>query len=166
VADAHSPQPGTDVFALDEYAKATAQFFSDAVLAQIRVEHVEALPPSRNTLPSGEILEMPPAKAETTLLFSIPDGIDGIFDDVHVAVAQAAKDYAAQVVPHLLQQISNICDAVGNVVDGAGRSIWDAQLEMIKTISIVFDADGDPSLPSLVLHPTTRTRSEMPRPSL
>ncbi|MEI2704338.1 MAG: hypothetical protein V9E89_03525 [Ilumatobacteraceae bacterium] len=158
-------------FALDEYSSAAVAFFSDAVhavaradgiLAEIEVESVEALPLSQNTLPSGEVLPMAPAEVSALITLTISEGIDGRFDDYHLAIASAANDYSSQVVPHMFDHISRLCDATGNVVDGAGKSIWEAQLEMLETIAISFNEDGEPSLPQLFMHPDTAAKMGQP----
>lgn len=98
---------------------------------------------------------MGPAEASSVIVLTTSAGVAGDFEELHAAVASSAKDYAASVVPQMLAHISQICDATGNVVDAQGQSIWEAQLEMLETIEIHFDEDGNPTLPSLVLHPDT-----------
>ncbi|MEY2454824.1 MAG: hypothetical protein QOD92_4398 [Acidimicrobiaceae bacterium] len=151
------------VFRLDEYGTAGKEFFGDAVhalarassplLDMIRVEHVDALPPTRNTLSTGE--EVPGGSMETKSMvtLSISEGIDGTFDDVHEAINKMSEDYASSVVPQMLEHISRLTEATGNVVDAQGRTVWEAQLEMLETISLSFDEDGNPSLPSIVMNP-------------
>jgi hypothetical protein len=165
MAPVEPESPAGTAFTLDEYHVAGRSFFGEAVhavaragdgiLSQIRVETVEALPLSQNTLPSGEVLQMAPVESSTIVVLSTQEGIDGRSDDFHAAIAKAANDYVAAVVPQLLEQITRLTEATGNVVDAAGRSIWDAQLEALETIEIYFDRDGVPSLPSLVMNPET-----------
>jgi hypothetical protein len=56
-------------------------------------------------------------------------------------------------MPRIFEHISEICDATGNVLKRPDQSIWDSILEMLATIEIAFDEDGNPSLPSVVMHP-------------
>lgn len=153
--------PDSNVFRLDEYGRAGQAFVADAVkaiasanspiLAMIAVEKVEAIAVSRNTLNDGQILDHEPHKVESTLTMSISDGIAGEFDDVHVAIAQMADEYAAQLVPSMLSQLSDICDATGNVVSGAGRPFWDTYLESLETIALSFEPDGTVTLPTMAV---------------
>lgn len=153
--------PDSNVFRLDEYSRAGQAFVSDAIraianasnpiLAMIAVEEVEALPVSRSTLGDGQILDHEPHKVESTITMSISDGIAGNFDDLHSAIVGMADEYAAQLVPQLLSQLSDICDATGNVVSGAGRPFWDTYLESLETIELSFDPSGAVKLPTLAV---------------
>lgn len=155
-------------FDLDEYASASVTFFTSAVravvrsgdglLGQVGVEEVEALTPMQSTLESGEIVAFAPVAASSLVTMTISEGVAGNFDEIHGAVAQLAAEHEAQVVPKMIEHISAICEGTGNVVDGAGMSIWEAQLEMLETIEIVFDSDGTPSLPQLLVNPETAAK--------
>jgi hypothetical protein len=155
-------------FELDEYASASYGFLVEAVdavaragnglVAQVTVEQVEALIPTQNTLDSGDVVQSPPMVGQSLVTMTISEGIAGRFDDVHVAIAQLAEDREAQLVPQMVGHISKITEATGNVIDMKGRDIWEAQLEAIETIHISFDADGDPSLPQLLMHPDTAAK--------
>lgn len=104
--------PDSNVFRLDEYGRAGQAFVADAIravasanspiLAMIAVEKVEAIAVSRSTLDDGQILDHEPHKVESTLTMSISDGIAGNFDDLHLAIAKMADEYAAQLVPSML----------------------------------------------------------------
>lgn len=151
-------------FALHEYERAGTQFMSDAVsaiasaegvLSMVSRERTEYVAVSHNTLDDGETVEMQPFLASSAMTFSVADGIAGDFDEVHVAIAETAADFSSQMTKNILEHISQLCDATGNVVDAKGLSIWEAQLAALETVEISFDADGDPSLPSIVMHPDT-----------
>lgn len=160
--------PPTRPLPLDEYARATLQFFSDAVeavarasdpiLGQIQREKVEVLPTSLNTVDSGEILRLEPLLSSALVTVSVSDAIRGDFSDAIVAIAETAEQFLATTMPNIYQHISDICDATGNVVSGTDRPTWDAMLEALETISITFDEDGNPSLPSVVMHPDTAAK--------
>jgi hypothetical protein len=150
---------------LDEYDRATREFFSEAVdavaraanpiLGQIQRERVEVLPTSLSTVDSGEIVRLEPLLSSALVTFSVSNAIRGDFSDAIVAIAETAEQFVAAVMPSVFGHISDICDATGNVVSGKDRPIWDAMLEALETISISFDEDGNPSLPSIVMHPDT-----------
>jgi hypothetical protein len=159
---------------LDEYDTAGREFFSEAVeaiarasdpiLEQIHREKVEVLPPSISTFESGTVLRKDPMESSATVTFSIPEAIDGDFSDVLAAVADTAEQFVGSLMPKVFEHISEICDATGNVVSGEGRSFWDAMLETLETISISFDEDGNPSLPSIVMHPDMADKLGEPPP--
>jgi hypothetical protein len=165
-SDAPSRRPCT--LRLDEYDIATREFFSDAVeavasasdpiLGQIHREKVEVLPTSLNTVDSGEIVRHEPILASASMTFSVPDGIEGEFSDVHLAISETAEQFVAAIMPNLFGHVSAITEATGNVVSGAGRPLWEAMLEVLQTIEISFNEDGEPSLPSIVMHPDTAAK--------
>lgn len=153
---------------LDEYDRATREFFSaavdavarasDPILGQIQREKVEVIARSVNTMESGAIVEREPLVSSASVTFSVPEAIDGDFTGVIAAIAETADQFVASMMPNFFEHISEICDATGNVVSGADRPIWDALLETLETIAISFDEDGNPSLPSIVMHPDTASK--------
>jgi hypothetical protein len=157
------PTPPASPLRLDEYDLATREFFSEAVeavsraispiLGQIQREKVEVLPPSVNTMESGHVVRRDPLLHSAAVSFSVNAGVQGDFSDVHAAIVETAEQFVASIMPSIFQHISEICDATGNVLSGADRPLWDAILEMLETIAISFDEDGNPSLPSVVMHP-------------
>ena len=154
--------------ALDEYDRATREFFSEAVdavarasdpiLGQIQREKVEVIAKSMSTMESGELLQREPLLSSASVSFSVPDAIDGNFSDVVAAIANTAEQFLSSMMPNIFDHISEICDATGNVVSGKDRPIWDAMIEVLETIAISFDEDGNPSLPSIVMHPDTAAK--------
>lgn len=157
---------------LDEYALASQKFFSDAVeavacasnpiLAQMQREKVEVLPTSLNTVESGEVIRRDPFLSSANVSFSVADGIKGDFSDVQAGIADTADQFISSIMPKLFAHISEICEATGNIVSGEEHSVWDAILEMLEVISITFDEDGNPSLPSIVMHPSTAAKISNP----
>ena len=155
-------------FRLDEYGKAGRKFIGDAVhalaaasspiLSQIAVEEVEATPVSRNTLDDGQVLDHDPHLVESTMTMSVSAGIAGQFDELHVAIAKMGESFASQLVPRLLQQVSDICDATGNVVNGADQPFWETYLQAIDKIALTFDSSGQPRLPQMTMNPATADR--------
>lgn len=154
--------------ALDEYDRATREFFSEAVdavarasdpiLGQIQREKVEVIAKSMSTMESGEVVQREPLLSSASVSFSVPDAIDGNFSDVVAAIADTAEQFLSSMMPNIFDHISEICDATGNVVSGKDRPIWDAMIEVLETIAISFDEDRNPSLPSIVMHPDTAAK--------
>lgn len=107
---------------------------------------------------SGNVLQREPLVSSASVTFSVSDAIQGDFTDVVVAIAKTADQFVASIMPQILEHISEICDATGNVVSGKDRPIWDAMVEMMETVAISFDEDGNPSLPSIVMQPDTAAK--------
>jgi hypothetical protein len=154
--------------ALDEYDRATREFFSEAVdavarasdpiLGQIQHEKVEVIAKSMSTMETGEVVQREPLLSSASVSFSVPDAIEGNFSDVVAAIADTAEQFLSSMMPNIFEHISEICDATGNVVSGKDRPIWDAMVEVLETIAISFDDEGNPSLPSIVMHPDTAAK--------
>lgn len=156
------------IFRLDEYAEAGRRFITEAVealarassplLAQIPVERVDATAVTRTSLDGGLTLDHDPHLVESVMTLETADEVEGEFGGFHLAISDMGESFAAQLVPILLGQISDICDAAGNVVNGAGDSIWESYLRALESIEISFDPSGEPHLPTLVVHPDTADR--------
>lgn len=163
-ATSHPPNP----LLLHEYEVACRQFFGDAVDAiatesspiygQIQRERVEVLAPSLNTMADGQQVSREPMLAEASMTMSIAHAIEGDFTDVYVAMAETAEQILASLMPQMFGHISDICDATGNTISGAGRDIWETLTEALESIEISFDSEGDPSLPTLVMHPDAASK--------
>lgn len=161
------PQPPNPL-PLHEYETACRQFFGDAVDAiatasnpiygQIQRERVEVLARSLNTMDDGQQVSREPMLAEACMTMSIANAIEGDFSDVYVAMTETAEQILASLMPQMFSHISEICDATGNTIDGAGRDIWETLTEALESIEISFDADGNPSLPTLVMHPEAASK--------
>lgn len=64
------------------------------------------------------------------------------------------EDFNTDAVKQLFNVVSKTTNAVGNVIDSRFTNIWDAQIEMLKTMEISFDQDGNHDL-CLYVHPDT-----------
>jgi hypothetical protein len=154
-------------FRLDEYDHAGREFFNDAVeaiaraespvLSQIGWEKLESVPTSQHTFDSGTVVRAEPTDVEALISFSISESVDGNFDSVDEAIAEAGQAFAAQLTAGIFAHISELCDAAGTA-SSADELTWDAVLEMYERVEISFDEDGNPSLPSLHAAPETVER--------
>lgn len=165
-------QPIPCPLSLDEYDRATREFYSEAVdaiarasnpiLGQIQRERVEVIPTSLSTVGPNAIVRREPLLASALVTLSGPDAVRGDFSDALAAIADTAEQFVASIMPSIYGHISDICDATGNVVSGKGRPIWDSILDTLETVSISFDEDGNPTLPSIVMHPDTAAKLGKP----
>lgn len=72
------------------------------------------------------------------------------------APREIGEQLAAGVEQRLFETISEAVESVGNVVDGGGRPFSaDMFIEMLETMELSFDEDGDWQPPTLVAHPDT-----------
>jgi hypothetical protein len=70
------------------------------------------------------------------------------------ALWKFAEEAIGQMKKHFFDTFPQICEATGNNIDAQGKNIWDAYLEMIETIEMRFDEDGNHNYEILV-HPDT-----------
>jgi hypothetical protein len=152
------------LFDLPEYERAGRQFFGDAVEAlmrsksavfgMIRTERVDSLARNRVALASNQIVETAPMTIESSFALSRSATIAGDLDDLLAALDTAAEGGLASLMPQFFASLGEICDAAGQTVDAGGRSLdHDLLLEALEGVEITFDAEGNPQMPTLVVHP-------------
>lgn len=64
------------------------------------------------------------------------------------------ETFASQAKKSLFETVSLTTEAVGNVHSAAGRNVWEAQLEMLESLEMHFDEDGNHNF-QYYLHPDT-----------
>jgi hypothetical protein len=151
------------LFALPEYDVAVRRFVhvafqqllvdKDPILKSIRT--VEApVRSSRNTISDEEVLENRP------ITFGVPIRIDrtaivnGHLESLTCALDDASSEALPNVMKQLFDQMHRTADAAGTRVDAGGAPFtWDLFLDALGKISIDFDGNGAPVLPTLIAHP-------------
>jgi hypothetical protein len=72
------------------------------------------------------------------------------------ALYDLAKQYEAQMGEALIRSISDVTEAVGNVVNAQGRPLsYDFFLDALEKIEVTFYEDGRPRVPQVAGHPET-----------
>ena len=80
----------------------------------------------------------------------IAKGPDAFFEHLQTL----ADELRAQQVRTMLERVGQAADAVGNVVNAAGRPYGpDVLLEALETIEIAFNEDGTPQMPRMIVSP-------------
>lgn len=64
------------------------------------------------------------------------------------------EEFASQAEKALFETVSLTTEAVGNVHSAAGKNIWEAQLEMLESLEMHFDEEGNHNY-QLYVHPDT-----------
>ena len=109
--------------------------------------------------PSGETddIEFREFSAESeipsdTILYS---GLDKIFE-CFIPVADAMANDQERMLFEIMHQVTQ---ETGNVVDGGGQPLSHEKiLELLETIQIDFDTDGNPRMPTIFISPTVAPR--------
>lgn len=77
-------------------------------------------------------------------------------EEVFDIVDKKAKEMGAQMAKHHFEVLNKTIEETGNSVDAKGQKLSpDLFLETISKISISFDKDGNPKLPTIVISPKT-----------
>ncbi len=84
------------------------------------------------------------AKVETAVNFDVEDFL--------ADVDAMAQSMAGQLVAGMLQHISDVTEATGQVVSGEGRDFWEAMLEAMEGVELSFDEQGNHH-GMVVIHP-------------
>jgi hypothetical protein len=69
--------------------------------------------------------------------------------------------FNSQTKKYLFETVGKTSEAVGNVIDGKGMDIWDAQIEMLKQTEMRFDEDGNHGT-TFYMHPDTAKKMQKP----
>jgi len=112
-----------------------------------------------------QILETPMKKYSAVISVELDCFRDTDTEQFRDALHNFSKEAVEQMKEHFFGAFPQICDATGNTVDAQGKNVWDAHLEMLETMEMSFDENGNHNT-SLVVHPDTarRIRENPPTP--
>lgn len=82
-------------------------------------------------------------------------------------IVDASLQYIAQIEQHFVSVFTEVTNASGNAVDVENAELsFDHLIQAVEGMELGIDEDtGELSLPSLVMHPTMRTRLEALQPT-
>ena len=157
------------MFLVPEYEQAGREFFAravqalmrskDPVLGMSKFETVQELPQGRITTADGQTVDTAPLAFESQFSLSVHDMLAGRFDDLYVAINDAAESGLTSLMPQLFAQLGEVLDATGQAIDAGGQPLsQDHLLDLIQRVDIEFNDDGSPNMPTLVMHPDMAER--------
>ena len=77
---------------------------------------------------------------------------DLTLEEIIAIIDEKAKDMGGQMARHHLKVISDVVEETGNSVDASGNKLSpDLFLEAISKMSISFDENGEPNLPTMII---------------
>jgi hypothetical protein len=152
------------LFALTDYEDAFRRVMGDTINALMRandpvlgmmpVERREHIEVSRNTFPSGEVVDGPPMEVPMRIEIQNSDVFAGNVDGLLASLNAAASEGASIFVRQVFDRLGRLTDAAGTSVDAEGQPLsWDLLLAGLERIEIDFDEDGKPEWPTLIMHP-------------
>ncbi len=151
------------LFSLPEYHTAFTKFFGaavrelmkskDAVLGKIQTEEREHIPTTQISMPSGNTVELEKIQAEMKFTIHADDIIKGNLERLVVNIDEASDQGLESLMPQFFKYLNQVCEASGNVVDAKGEPFsYDLLLKVLDKIEIPFDENGNPELPTMVVH--------------
>lgn len=142
-----------------EYNAAAAAWINDAVdvfsrelhplLSSVRRERVADLPRPEEHSPETAELASPlyrGIEASHVVTAHVHDTLTGDVDQFLAMVFDLANAFGSQMVQGMLAHISEVCNASGQTIDAGGRDIFDVMIEILETIDMSFDENGEPNL--------------------
>lgn len=161
-------------FALREYDAAFSQFFSEAVralararsplLSEIKFGTVPGPLGSRVRTREGMDVELAP----TSIGLDVTGDLNGVREgDFAVLLAEmdvASEQLAKGLVESVVENLNQLTEGTGNVVDAGGRPFsFEMLYEMLEKMEFSVDENGELVMPSLVMHPDQAKRlQELP----
>jgi hypothetical protein len=126
----------------------------DPVLAQIKKVPAAHLPEKPTTPEACIGYQAPIGPVEMVFIMPWDDIIQGRVDGFAAAVSETADNALPQVMKEIFAQVNEVCDRGGTSIDAHGQKpSLDLLLNILDRMSIDFDEQGQPSLPTLVTTP-------------
>lgn len=155
------------LFALPEYERAQFDVFHSAVKGLMKAKDSlyaqipegdpsEMMPATQNTMPSGETVRSEPVLIKNKVVFQWDDIRTCNLDALAEQADKAAEERLAVIMPHLFAMLGRTSEAAGTATDMGGASLnFESYLAAFSKMGLQFDANGEPIMPQLVVHPET-----------
>lgn len=161
-------------FDIPEYEQAFLAFFEEAIheVASVRDPLIAEIPFEQSPGALGSVIQDQEGNDEelisdpisTRIELSRNDVIAGNIEALLLLIDSASEDLSKGLAERLFASLSTVTEATGNVVDAKDKSVYDAMIEMMETIELTLDDDGELSLPSLWMNPKTMENLPTPTP--
>ncbi|HEX4029124.1 MAG TPA: hypothetical protein VHX20_02110 [Terracidiphilus sp.] len=165
-------------FSLPEYECAQFKFLHAAVGKLMKAKDSlyasipeappwEGIPTTQNTMPSGEVVENKPLMIESRIVIKWDDVRSCNLDALAGQADAMAEERLSIVMPHFFRVFEKTCNAAGTGTDAGGKPFsFELYLAGLEKIELQFDREGEPILPTLVVHPTMAKQMEsLPPPT-
>lgn len=137
------------------------------LLKEVRRETVSDLPapisdgeaPPPHSSPNYRSLQM-----SFEWLVDINEPIEFDVDALLSRLFEAAESIGGDLTGGILGHISDICEEAGQVVNGAGRDLYESMIEAAHNVEFSFDEDGTPNH-VVVMHPDLKAELEANPPT-
>jgi hypothetical protein len=136
----------------------------DPILGEIRKVEVAHGGMTRQ-VSEPQILETPMKNYSAIISVELDCFLNTDTEQFRDALYNFSNEAVEQMKKHFFEVFPQICDATGNNVNAQGKNVWDAYLEMLETMEMSFDENGNHNT-TLVVHPDTarKIRENPPTP--
>jgi hypothetical protein len=156
-------RPRPALFGLPEYDWAFAKFVKHAVdelmirksplLSRIKAVPSSTIPTSRNTMPSGEVVENAPIEMQLPFPVEFADAIAGRLEPVAVSIDQAAEEGVKTVTARLLDFSGRLSEAAGTATHADGEPFSHKLIvKSLRHVDLDFHDDGQLDMSSMIVH--------------
>jgi len=145
---------------LNKYLESAVSMFSPVVSDIDRHRVFEG---HRNVMlrDTGEVDETDVRQISGDAELKVETILYGTVQEILETFLPAAESMASGQMQMLIDTLNQATEKTGNKVDGKGKPIsFDLILETLEKIEIAFDRDGNPEMPTMMVHPDMRARLE------
>ncbi|MGI9107118.1 MAG: hypothetical protein ACR2G4_12825 [Pyrinomonadaceae bacterium] len=135
----------------------------DEILGQIRGHGVSHGGATRQ-VSSPEIVDTEMRSIDAMFEISRQAFIETDADAFKESIYNLFTSFHSKQKKHLFEVVDRTTEAVGNTIDAGGRNMWDAYIEMLKTLEMHFDKDGKHNY-QIYMHPDTAKKVEQNPPT-
>ena len=161
-------------FDVPEYEQAFQTFFGEAIheVASARDPLIAEIPFEQSPGAMGSVIqdqegndvELVSDLISTKIEISRNDVIAGSIESLLLLIDSASEELSEGLAKALFASLKTVTDATGNIVDAKGKSVFDAVIEMMETIELDLNDDGELALPSLWMNPKAMENLPTPTP--
>ena len=154
------------LFGLPEYDSAFGGFVYQAVnelmirksplLSRVKIVPSSSIPVSRNTMPSGEVVENQPIEMGMPFSVNVNDAVRGDLSAITASIDAAAEAWLRTVMTQFYDYYGRLCEAAGTATHVNGEELsYSLILKSFEKADIEFDEEGQPKMPTLITSPAT-----------
>lgn len=99
-------------------------------------------------------LEVPLGVMSAEVAVTMDDVYGFNLEKLCLDIYEYAQSFLKDMTKTMFSTLSQVTDFTGNVIDGKGKGVnHEMLIEMLEKIHIDYDQEGNPLLPSIVIHP-------------
>lgn len=145
---------------LNDYVESAVSMFSPVIS---EIDRHRVFEGHRNLMlrDTGEVDETDIRKVSGEAELKVETILYGTIQEILETFLPAAESMASGQMQMLIETLNETTEKTGNKVEGHGQPLsFDLILETLEKIEIAFDREGNPEMPTMMVHPDMRARIE------